>query len=432
MRDRYIEQLSLHLKNSIKDSEDYLLGIEVEHLLVRKSDLSAISYFQENGINDILHILSQKNWSICEQNDSNIICLIKGKDEINLEPGGQLELSFHPRRSIKEIQKAYIDMCGDIIPLIDDLGYLLLNIGYHPSTTIKELPILPKMRYKHMWRHFKSRGKYAHNMMKGTASIQISIDYSSLHDFQKKFKIANWISPIFYAIFDNSPVFEGKKADKWAVRADIWYNCDDDRCGIIDDVFNKENYTYNDYASYILDLPAIYDPENINIFLGEETYSEMFIRKNREILDKKDFEHILSFAFNDVRLKEYIEIRMADSLPYPLFLGYLALIKGLFYNEENLDTIYDLISNVKAGEIRECIYNLSKEGVNSVYLNMSIKDWYLRLSEMAESGLDKKEDKDYLLKLNEYIFKYCPVRQANTVKNDYDYCDVKNALEGEF
>ena len=38
----------------------------------------------------------------------------------------------------------------------------------------------------------------------------------------------------------------------------------------------------------------------------------------------------------DVRLKRFVEIRPADSLPQEYLTGYAALIKGLFYSEESM------------------------------------------------------------------------------------------------
>ena len=38
----------------------------------------------------------------------------------------------------------------------------------------------------------------------------MAIDYSSEEDYIKKFKIANGLSPILYAMFDNGFYFEGK------------------------------------------------------------------------------------------------------------------------------------------------------------------------------------------------------------------------------
>ena len=49
--------------------------------------------------------------------------------------------------------------------------------------------------------------------------------------------------------------------------------------------------------------------------------------------------HAMSMVFPDVRLKSYVEIRPADSMPIPYVLAYAALIKGLFYGKSSLETL---------------------------------------------------------------------------------------------
>ncbi len=88
---------------------------------------------------------------------------------------------------------------------------------------------------------------------------------------------------------------------------------------------------------YIVDLPAIVDPAGDKSEPTDLTFGEVF---NKEVLTAEDIELMLSFSFTDVRLKEYLEIRMADSLPLPLALGYLALLKGIFYDQRNLDYFF--------------------------------------------------------------------------------------------
>ena len=48
---------------------------------------------------------------------------------------------------------------------------------------------------------------------------------------------------------------------------------------------------------------------------------------------------MLSMFFPDVRLKQYLESRPADSLPVELVLGYVALVRGIFYRKEILDEL---------------------------------------------------------------------------------------------
>ena len=47
-------------------------------------------------------------------------------------------------------------------------------------------------------------------MMYKTAGIQINYDYISEEDFEKKFKIANYLTPLSIALFANSPFKEKK------------------------------------------------------------------------------------------------------------------------------------------------------------------------------------------------------------------------------
>lgn len=56
--------------------------------------------------------------------------------------------------------------------------------------------------------------------------------------------------------------------------------------------------------------------------------------------------HALSIVFPDVRVKKYIEIRMPDAVSYPYNISFPALIKGLFYNEENLNKLREDFKNM--------------------------------------------------------------------------------------
>ncbi len=91
-----------------------------------------------------------------------------------------------------------------------------------------------------MFNYFKDKGVHAHNMMKGTASLQLAFDYSSEEDYIKKFKVANALSPAVYALFDNAYYFEGKPWRRHNLRAHIWENCDKDRSGIVYNAFDKD------------------------------------------------------------------------------------------------------------------------------------------------------------------------------------------------
>lgn len=429
----YIHKMEDYIKCGEKPFEDYRLGIEVEHITVKNSDLSSVSYFDNKGINELLKTLADNGWNICEKDNGHILCLIKHKDEINLEPGGQIEFSFHPRHTIDEIKTAYINICMDIIPVLKEFDISLLNIGYHPKSTIADLPLLPKNRYRNMFEHFASRGHLAHNMMKGTASIQVSIDFSNETDFIKKLKVANWLSPIFYATFDNTPLFEGQFLKEKAIRSKIWYNCDNDRCGIIKEIFDKATYNYSDYANYILNLPAIYAPWASYIQTGESSFAEVLSANNIKDPGPSLCEHMLSFAFNDARAKQYIELRSADSLPFPLFLGYMALIKGLFYDSSNLDLLFQKLEYIDSNHISNTILKLPEYGIYTPYTeNKTIKEWAEELFSFAGPSLKLKEDIAQLNILKDFLDKNIPIRNISHTRpaniRDLAYCNISDTL----
>ncbi len=51
-------------------------------------------------------------------------------------------------------------------------------------------------------------------------------------------------------------------------------------------------------------------------------------------MTEEEIEHMLSMVFPDVRLKNYIEIRMADSLPKEEAFAYTALIREYFLRRQ--------------------------------------------------------------------------------------------------
>ncbi|MFW5988217.1 MAG: glutamate-cysteine ligase family protein, partial [bacterium] len=138
-----------------------------------------------------------------------------------------------------------------------------------------------------------------------------------------------------YYLFDNTPFFEGQTAAGSSTREKIWSNCDSKRSGIIEGIFDKK-FGYKDYAEYLLRTPPIIRKREGNlIYTGDKILKEVMTNDNLE-----DIDHFLSMVFPDVRTKKYIEIRSADALPYPYNFAYAALLKALFYNQENLNYFY--------------------------------------------------------------------------------------------
>ncbi|SDL62385.1 glutamate-cysteine ligase family protein [Halarsenatibacter silvermanii] len=436
---RYLDQIEDYFRKNSTGTADYRLGVEFEFFIIKNSTTKAVTYFESEGINDIFKEMAGNGWNICDKaGEDQILGLRKNGDEINLEPGGQLEYSFAPKESLQEIDGIFKNFCREIFPLLNARDYSLISLGYQPVTVIEELPLLPKKRYKHMYNYFADKGKWAHNMMKGSAALQVSIDYSSEADFRDKFAAAAWLTPVIYAVFDNSPFMEGRPASFWGVRSQIWRNCDDDRSGLPPGCL-RDDFSFRDYARFILELPAIFDPED-DSFTGDKAFWEIL---TREEMAEELIQHMFTMAFTDVRAKNYLELRMADSLPYPLCLGYISFIKGLFYREENLQFLKDIARETGRERIESALAGIPLQGVELEYSRgKSIKNWQQELFSRARKGLNDRELKN-LDRLEGFLRKYLPPRTAfqnGGQKNDeeifslqiedLDYCNLNALMRG--
>lgn len=396
--EKQIEKFAAYFRKHEKRKEDLRIGVELEHFVIYKDTLKTVSYYGKDGVGETLRELELKGWNGRYEGD-NILGLNSENKTISLEPGSQIELSIAPQRNIEDLERDYFSFLNDIIPILDRKNQGLITTGYHPVTRIQDIRLIPKKRYDYMYEYFKTKGIHAHNMMKGTASVQISIDYESEKDYVRKFKTASALSPVLYAIFDNGYYFEGNIWEKHSLRAHIWSNCDDDRCGIAKGTFD-EDFGYRKYAEYILNMPPIFISDGQKTYpTGNKLVREIFDPDGYSI---EELEHILTMVFPDVRTKKYIEIRMMDAVPYPLNFSAAALIKGLLYDENNLEKLYDFAKDVREEEVLRTKEELVKKGLYAEFKGKTLLDAGNYIVQLAKNALSERERK-YLLPLEEML-----------------------------
>ncbi len=390
--DKQVERIVSYFQAQQKSKDNLKIGGEFEHFVVNEQSLRAVTYEQPHGIRDLLAYLTRFGWeAICE--GENIIGLKKGRTTITLEPGAQLELSTPHSSKIKDIEANYLSFAREVIPYLSEHKQLLMALGYQPVSKIADIPFIPKKRYDFMSSYLSKRGKYALNMMKGTASIQITIDYTSEADFVKKYQIVSYLAPLIALLTDNSPFFEGEIFYQNLLRTLIWLNCDRDRCGILPNAFNN-NFGYETYARYILDHPPMLVKKD-----GEMTYTDDTPFKDifePESYTDAELEYALTMYFPDVRVKQFIEIRMADALPYPMNFALVAFIKGLLYDSDNLDIVYNKVCECNANK---SVFSIREEvltcGFDTYFCDQNIAEIIIDFVELARKGLSD-EEKHYL------------------------------------
>lgn len=392
-RDRIVN----YVKSGIKHADEPLrLGVELEHFVTDEAGY-AIPYAGDFGIASLLEELSPEYDEQQFSNSGALIGLVRPGAALSLEPAAQLELSAGPYEDIGPIRYDFEEFHRSLARTLEKRKQRIIIEGYQPVAKADDLTLIPKIRYQLMDEHFQHIGPYGRFMMRGSASTQISIDYTSVEDCLRKLRLASAASPLFALVCDNAPVFEGKPRPHELMRTEIWRECDPARCGLIPGVLSPD-FTLEDYADYILRTPAIFVPQPDGISRAtEQTFAEIFAD---EPMQTADIEHALSMVFNDVRLKTYIEIRPADAMPVPFVVAYAALVKGLFYSQENLDALEELFAGVDEAAVIDAKTELMACGYDATVYGKPAAELIDYLFQLAYDALARNE-RSYLVPLKQ-------------------------------
>ena len=388
IHDENVQAIVDYFKSGIKNAGDPpQLGVEIEHIVVGEHS-APISYSEEFGVRWILEQLAEDLPEKTFGDDGKLIGLAGGNKTLTLEPAAQLELSAGPYEYAPALRDDYEHFQHRLGEVTHGHDVRAFAIGYHPTTKADDLELIPKQRYRFMDAHFAKIGPFGRCMMRGSAATQVSIDYYSVEDCLRKLRLASAIAPVLSLICDNSPVFEGEPRTHHMVRTEIWQKCDPARCGTVRGALDAD-FTLEQYAEYVLSTPAIfgYDDEG-NAFATEQTFDELYADK---AMAHDDVEHALSLFFNDARLKTYLEIRSADSMPIPYAEAYVTLIKGLFYSEASLDALDELTKGVDEAAVEDARNALMADGYDAVVYGKPVTDIVDALFAMVHEAIPPVE-----------------------------------------
>lgn len=387
-----------YFQSGCKKESSLSVGLELEHFIVDKETGRTIDFYGEHGVERLLREL--RIYYEKEQVSNGWLIGLEGpQDALTLEPGAQLEISIIPKESLRDTQQVYQRFYERLSAVLEKWGYEAVEQGYHPVSSIEDISLLPKDRYAHMYHYFENHGTCGKYMMKGTASTQVSIDYKSEEEFRLKFRAAYLFGPVFSLLTANAPVFQGKPSKKRLLRQYIWENVDNSRTAIIPGLF-EDSFGFSTYAGYAYEVPQIVmaDQDGKGVYT-EKSARELYCHKE---ITQDEIEQVLSMVFPDVRLKKYIEIRVADSLPIEKALSYGAMVKGIFSNRKKLAAYMEELGTPGIREIQMAKESLQQWGFQGKAYGKKAGDMAGELLYMAEGSLGEKE-KDYLLPLKNQL-----------------------------
>jgi glutamate--cysteine ligase len=387
-------QLAEYLRAGCKPIKDWKIGTEHEKFGFVNDNFLPLPYDGQCSIKAMLEGLRDKyNWSeILEEN--NIIGLTKDGANVSLEPGGQLELSGAPLDSIHETCDEVNQHLKEVKSIADDLGASFFGLGAAPEWSHEDMPMMPKGRYKLMTDYMGRVGTHGTQMMYRTCTVQVNLDFSSEQDMIKKMRVGLALQPIATALFANSPFFEGKLNNHKSWRSRIWRDLDEDRTGMLPFVF-EEGFGFEAWTEYVLDVPMYF-------VYRDGKYIDALGQSFRDFLNGKlpalpgerpkisDWADHLTTVFPEARVKQFIEMRGADGGPWRKLCALPAFWVGLMYDQNSLDSAWDICKNWDANTREEMRVAASEEGIAANTNGISLLDLARELIDISRAGLKNR------------------------------------------
>ncbi|MBL0691665.1 MAG: hypothetical protein JJV97_04980 [SAR324 cluster bacterium] len=374
------------LKQGEKSSKK--IGVEWEVIGFEKNSLKRLSYAQ---ISQQITEFVKKGWQPLYEG-KNIIGATLSGESLSIEPGGQLEYSSAPCAQLCYIKERLYFFQQEIEIFAKKQGWIWISVGIDPFSDVDNIPLIPKFRYKMMSEYLKKYGSHASDMMRKSASLQISFDYASEQDMRQKFLVAQYLTPIGIALFSSSGLNERQISSFNCHRAFAWMELDPVRTGLLKRVFN-DNFSYYDYVKFALSVPmlSLIREGVVQDFTGGD-FAEFWRNGSDKIKpEKEDWLEHLRAIFTFIRLKNVMELRIADATSSKINLAQISFFLGLLYHQPNLEKLAQKALSLGFDNINGLTKAAINNGLQGSFNQFSINELAQEALNMAKKGIKQLE-----------------------------------------
>ncbi|NCF79647.1 MAG: glutamate--cysteine ligase [Alphaproteobacteria bacterium] len=390
-------QLKEWMAAGCKPREAWRIGTEHEKFGYRKSDFAPLPYDGPDGIKAMLEGLMQFGWEGKYEGDT-LVGLGRsaeaGGGSVTLEPAGQLELSGAPLETIHQTCAEISAHMSQVHDVAARLGQGYFGVGYTPFWNFDTAPRMPKGRYRLMTDYMPKQGGRGTEMMYLTATVQVNLDFASEADMVEKLRIALALQPLATALFANSPFIDGKPTGNMSERSLVWTDTDPKRTGMLPFAF-EEGFGFEQYVDYALDVPMYFVVRNGEFINTLGMNFRDFLNGELPALPgekptAEDWENHLTVLFPEARVKRFIEMRGADSGPWPSLCALPAFWVGLLYDAQTQSQLVDYIADWAQEERDALRLGAPQAGLQTPFRGGTLLDMAREIVPMATLGLKNR------------------------------------------
>lgn len=386
---RGLEDLVAYFRAAEKPAADWRVGTEHEKLGLYEADLSPVPFEGPRGIQVLLERLAEVDGWQRVVEGGHTVALQKDRMSITLEPGGQLELSGEPKRTIFETCDEFQTHLALMRRVSEPFGIVWLALGLEPLHGVEDAPRMPRVRHEIMREYLPTRGALALEMMHSTGTVQANFDWSDEADMADKLRTALGVTPLVSAIYANSSLSGGKVNGFASRRLHIWHHTDPDRTGLLPFAF-QPGAGYADYARWAWQVPVFFIVREGRYLplkgLPFGRFVEEGFAGHRATL--LDFDRHLTTLFPEVRIKRFMEVRGADAVPPRLTCSLPALWKGLLYDPDARQAAWRLAASWGFAEREALLEDVARRGLAArAPGGTPVLDLARELVDLADAGL---------------------------------------------
>jgi len=269
---------------------------------------------------------------------------VEGQGSLTFEPGGQLEYSGPPRPTARAAGADLRRVLGPLRRSLRAAGIELEDVGIADSSYLDEIQLQqPGVRYEVMDQYLSNVGPWGRRMMRGTASMQINLDFGPPERTHNVWRAANLLVPVLGGAFANSRMATPDGTSAASGRLWLWSRIEPGRTGFV--LSARGQGPIDAYLDFALAAGVMLRGSGSSLRAGDgRSFAEWIAEPVDGEPNIEDWRTHLTTLFPHVRPRTWFEVRFVDTPREEWWDVPLVVLPALVYDDEATAAVIDLLS----------------------------------------------------------------------------------------